>query len=120
LVDTSDPNDDDVNANSFEVNYEGVEEDGDEASDEDEGEDDYTEDSSGSLGTNKSVGNDFENNNSDVSEKEFSDVISNAEESSSDSDSPSIIPVHLPPERLNQAFDEEFHIMERISPEPGM
>ena len=73
------------------------------------------------MGTNKSdVGNDFENNNSDVSEKEFSDVISNAEESSSDSDSPSIIPVHHPPERLNQAFDKEFHIMERISPEPGM
>ncbi len=103
--------------NSFEVNSEGEEED----DDEDEGEDDYTEDSSGSLGTNKSdVGNDFENNNSDVSEKEFSDVISNAEESSSDSDSPSIIPVHHPPERLNEVFDEEFQIMERIGPEPGM
>ena len=103
--------------NSFEVNSEGEEENGNE----DEVEDDYTEDSSGSLGTNKSdVRNDFENNNSDVSEKEFSDVISNAEESFSDSDSSSIIPVHHPPERLNEVFDEEFHIMERISPEPGM
>jgi hypothetical protein len=53
-------------------------------------------------------------------ENESSDVISNDEESSSDSDSPSIIPVHHPPERLNEVFDEEFHIMERISPEPGM
>ena len=103
--------------NSFEVNYEGEEQDGNE----DEVEDDYTEDSAGSDGTNKSdSGSDFENNNFDVLENELSDVISNDEESSSDSDPSSVIPVHHPPERLNEVFDEEFHIMERISPEPGM
>ncbi len=103
--------------NSFEVNSEGDKEDGHE----DEAKDDYTEDSEGSDGINKSdAGSDVENNNSDVLENEFSDVISNDEESSSDSDSPSIIPVHHPPERLNEVFNEEFHIMERISPEPGM
>ena len=103
--------------NSFEVNSEGEEEDGHE----NDAEDDYTEDSAGSDGTNKSdSGSDFENINSDVLENELSDGISNDEESSSDSDPSSIIPVHHPPERLNEVFDEEFHIMERISPEPGM
>ena len=62
--------------NSFEVNSEGEEEDGNE----NEAEDDYTEDSAGSDGTNKSdSGSDFENINSDVLENELSDGISNDE-----------------------------------------
>ena len=115
LIDNSDPEDDDGKY-TVEDSSEGVDEE-----DDDVVADDDTEDSLASRESNKSeVSSDFESNNSHVFESELTDKIRNSEERSSDSDSPSIIPIRHPHRGLNQALDEDFQIMERVSPEPGM